>query len=244
VISKRCVPLSPPPNSLPLYASTSAETTKGFYISTSIPPTSPHALAHPSFHGPNIYPSPSLLPHALFKDPLESYFTLLNDLGRTLLAILAKTLPHGPAIFTSFLAPLPLAILRPLHYPPSPAGTIGAGAHSDFGALTLLLQDAAGGLQVRHHGRWVPVPPNRDALVVNIGDMLERWTRGEYKSTLHRVVSTGGTADRYSVPFFFDGNLEARLVPFGEEGEAEAEAEAVTVEQHIVERFRSTYGQK
>lgn len=166
----------------------------------------------------------------------------MNRVVRTLLALLAHTLPHGPSIFTAFLSPVPLAILRPLHYPPAPPGTVGAGGHTDFGALTLLLQDGAGGLEVLHEGAWTAVPPDRDAFVVNVGDMLERWTRGVYRSATHRVVTAGdGARDRYSVPFFFDGNLETRLVPWdgGREGEV-----YVTVEEHMVEKYRETYGGK
>lgn len=97
-----------------------------------------------------------------------------------------------------------------------------------------------GGLEVRNPstGQWVPVAPDPDAYVVNIGDMLAIWTRGIYKSTLHRVINRSG-GDRYSVPFFFDGNLDVRLAPL--DGSGCDGGEAPTVEEHMLERFGTTY---
>jgi isopenicillin N synthase-like dioxygenase len=135
----------------------------------------------------------------------------------------------------------PVASVRLLHYPPHPINgdpnLRGAGAHTDFGAITLLLQDDASGLQVfnRHTEEWIDVLPNKDAYVVNVGDMLERWTNEEYNSTLHRVINTSGT-DRYSVPFFYDGNLDCELKPL--DGSA---ATGITVEQHMKSRYEASY---
>ena len=80
--------------------------------------------------------------------------------------------------------------------------------------------------------------PDPAAYVVNIGDMLSLWTRGEYKSSVHRVINKGA-GDRYSVPFFFDGNLDTRLAPLdGGEGRT------LTVEEHMLERFGTTYAKR
>lgn len=169
-----------------------------------------------------------------------AYYHAVYSLSETMFKILAAGLPYGPHIFDEFMSNKPLAVIRPLHYPPSTVpDALGAGAHTDFGAITLLLQDDNAGLQVcdPETKEWMPVPPNRDAYVVNIGDMLEKWTKGAYKSTLHRVINTGAK-DRYSIPFFFDGNLECKLVPF--DG-SEVDSGAITVEDHMKERFASTY---
>jgi isopenicillin N synthase-like dioxygenase len=201
---------------------------------------------HPGFIGPNIWPPTSLIPDSVFKDPCEVYYQKMLDLCAVILQILAAGLPYGPHLFDEFLANDPLASLRLLRYPPTDAAGLGAGAHTDFGAITLLLQDQHAGLQVQdpETKEWIDIPPNRDAYVVNIGDMMERWTRGLYKSNLHRVINKG-KEERFSVPFFFDGNLDCRLVPFdGDEERSEREGwgKAMTVEEQMSERFASTYG--
>jgi isopenicillin N synthase-like dioxygenase len=110
----------------------------------------------------------------------------------------------------------PMTTLGLLHYPPQlgriTQAQIGAGAHSDYGCLTMLAQDAAGGLQVRNaSGDWVDAPPVPGSFVVNIGDMMERWTNGVFTSTLHRVVNVSGL-ERYSLPYFFDPDFNAEVV--------------------------------
>jgi isopenicillin N synthase-like dioxygenase len=101
------------------------------------------------------------------------------------------------------------------------------------------LQDEIGGLQVwdSDKERWVDVPPNKDAYVFNVGDMLQMWTGGLYKSILHRVVNKG-TKDRYSVPFFFDGNVECVLRPLDGSGEGERH---LTSREHMKKRFGRVY---
>lgn len=85
---------------------------------------------------------------------------------------------------------------------------------------------------------WHAVAPNPDAYVVNIGDMLAMWTKNIYKSATHRVINKSGT-DRYSVPFFFDGNAEVKLSPF--DGSEPAGGRVVTVEEHMLERLGTSY---
>lgn len=157
--------------------------------------------------------------------------------------LLAAGMPYGPDVFDEFCSNDAVASIRLLHYPPDKSNDhrqLGAGAHTDFGAITLLLQDETGGLQVWHEDeeRWVDVLPNKDAYVVNVGDMLQMWTSGRYRSSLHRVVNRSGS-DRYSVPFFFDGNVECVLKPLDGSG---AGGKHLTVEEHMKERFATTYG--
>ncbi|GAM37009.1 mannitol-1-phosphate dehydrogenase [Talaromyces pinophilus] len=116
----------------------------------------------------------------------------------------------------------------------------GIGAHTDFGALTLLLQDTIGGLEVFHRPTetWHPVQPVDGAFVVNIGDMLERWTNNKYTSTLHRVISPVSNQYRYSVAFFNEGLLDQMIecIPTCLEPGQKALYEPVKVEQHLRER--------
>ncbi|MGW3193820.1 isopenicillin N synthase family dioxygenase [Streptomyces sp. NPDC001118] len=90
----------------------------------------------------------------------------------------------------------------------------GVGAHKDYGFLTLLLQDTVGGLQVhREDGRFHDVPPLQGAFVVNLGELLEVATNGYLLATNHRVVSPAGATERFSVPFFYNPRLDARIEP-------------------------------
>jgi isopenicillin N synthase-like dioxygenase len=167
----------------------------------------------------------------------------LAALSKHIMHILAEGLPEGTINTFDAFCTDPIANIRLLHYPPQPdlsdTNQLGAGAHTDFGAITLLMQDAAGGLQVLNQatGEWIDVPPNDEAYVVNVGDMLEMWTRGRYRSNVHRVVNRSG-GHRYSVPFFFDGNVEYRLRPL--DGRVENGEEGVTVEEFMKERYQRT----
>ena len=90
----------------------------------------------------------------------------------------------------------------------------GVGAHKDYGFLTLLLQDRVGGLQVqREDGLFHDVPPIPGAFVVNLGELLEVATDGYLVATNHRVVSPAGATERFSVPFFYNPRLDARVEP-------------------------------
>jgi isopenicillin N synthase-like dioxygenase len=97
--------------------------------------------------------------------------------------------------------------LRFLHYPavpPAPDGgrTVATLPHTDYGALTLLATDGVPGLEVKPTGGgWTPVEAPAGSLVVNLGDMLARWTNDVYRSTVHRVVAPP-SGDRLSIPFF------------------------------------------
>ena len=105
-----------------------------------------------------------------------------------------------------------------LHYRPArssnPADAeIGSGEHKDSGAFTILMQDDVGGLEVGHlQHRWVAAPPIPGTYIINIGDMMERWTNGRFISTNHRVVNRA-QRPRYSLPFFANPDYEAIIAP-------------------------------
>jgi isopenicillin N synthase-like dioxygenase len=110
--------------------------------------------------------------------------------------------------------------LRMLHYPGIPIqpqpGQLRAGEHTDYGSITLLLQDQVEGLEVRtRQGEWVAAPPIPGTLVVNVGDAMQRWTNDVLKSTPHRVAlppAAQFSQSRYSVALFCDPNPEVELV--------------------------------
>ncbi|OTA82246.1 hypothetical protein M434DRAFT_379605 [Hypoxylon sp. CO27-5] len=219
---------------------------EGFFVGQHIPYEDPRSRAHPYLIGPNIFPPG--LPDEALKIPTENYYDAVFALSCKVIEILARGLPYGNDVFVPFISGDPVCAIRLLHYPPQDSTDerqLGAGAHTDFGAITLLLQDSSGGLEVLNHNTntWIPVTPNPDAYVVNIGDMLSLWTKNAYKSTVHRVVNRSGK-DRYSVPFFFDGNTDVELAPFdgSEPAAVGADGKALTAEGHMLERYGTTYG--
>jgi len=93
-----------------------------------------------------------------------------------------------------------------------PVADLGVHHHSDAGALTVLLQDEVGGLQVHREGYWYDIPPTPGAIVINTGDMMQVWSNDIYHAPMHRVLAMDST-DRYSLPFFFNPSAEARISP-------------------------------
>lgn len=192
---------------------------------------------------PSQWPSKTILAQEVFEKPIREYYKQVFDLALIILEILSRSLPYGPTIFNDFVAGDHItASLRLLHYPPQTSTDerqLGVGAHTDFGAITLLLQDENPGLQVLDPvaNRWVPVAPNPDAYVINIGDMIEMWTKGLYKSGVHRVINHS-LVDRYSMPFFFDGAADCLLLPF--DG-SQPEGKVLTVREHLENRRSSAY---
>ena len=150
----------------------------------------------------------------------------------------------------SFFAPwldVTMTTLGPLHYPPQRGriseAQLGAGAHTDYGCLTLLHQDSSGGLQVRRRdGLWIDAPPIPGSFVVNIGDMMERWTNGVFCSTPHRVINISG-GDRYSLPFFFDPDFYAPVecLPTCLGPGEVAKFKPTTAGQHLLEKIEESF---
>ncbi|HWI87427.1 MAG TPA: 2OG-Fe(II) oxygenase family protein [Sphingomonas sp.] len=137
-----------------------------------------------------------------FREDLMAYLDQMHGLAETLMSLLAESLDLPADYFTDFCSD-PLASVRLVRYPSE--GAV-AGTHTDFGALTFLLQDGAGGLQVYDHAMdgWIQAVPIPGSYVVNLGDLFEVWTNKFYRSTPHRVVHPAGL-DRFSIPFFYTG---------------------------------------
>lgn len=216
---------------------------EGFYIGVELPETDPRVIAKRFNRGANLWPED--MPE--FQAVMSAYFAQMTALGATLMRGIALSLALPEDNFSAYDVDT-LATLRLLHYPPQAPEKPeqqGAGAHTDFGGLTLLLQDDCGGLQVwdRGNGTWLDAPPQPGAFVVNLGDMIARWTNDKYQSTLHRVINSSGR-ERYSVPFFYVGNpdFEVRCIESClDTGETPRYA-PITVEEHLMSMYRKTYG--
>jgi isopenicillin N synthase-like dioxygenase len=194
--------------------------------------------------GPNQWPDAALLPG--FRAACNAYSEAMEALARRLMSLFEVALQLPPGYFDSFMRH-PTATTRLLHYPPQPAkaapGQIGCGAHTDWGALTLLAQDNAGGLQVQNSdGAWLDVAPVPGAFVVNVGDMTQRWTNDRWRSTLHRVINRHSGRDRYSIAYFFDLDAESRIEPLPTCVSAlhPARHAPITAGEHLVEMYRRT----
>ncbi len=146
-----------------------------------------------------------------FKDNVYGMYSALDELGRRILKAIARYLKLDDDFFEDKVQ-LGNSVLRLLHYPPIPADAEGvrAGAHEDINVITLLLGAEEAGLQLKDaDGEWLDIAPPPGALVINIGDMLQRLVNHVLPSTTHRVVNPAperrGFA-RYSTPFFLHFN--------------------------------------
>jgi isopenicillin N synthase-like dioxygenase len=176
------------------------------------------AVARPpsTFAKPNIWPAQ---PSAL-RDLVPRYNRELDALGKHLVRLSALALDLDEHDLDDYFAD-PDTTLRFVNYPDQPnpplPGQLRYGAHHDYGGLTILRQDEApGGLEVCDvGGTWHEVPPSPDGFVINVGDLMSRWTNGRWRSTLHRVVNPGreltGSTQRLSMVTFFSPNEESEI---------------------------------
>ncbi|ROU02919.1 isopenicillin N synthase family dioxygenase [Histidinibacterium lentulum] len=176
-------------------------------------PDDPDVKMGKPMHAPNRWPDHL----AGFKDTVTAYQESQLDLS----VHLAKAFAMGLDLPEDWFAPYykrPLVQLSLLHYRPPKSQReedfeIGAGEHTDTGAFTLLMQDDTGGLEVGHlENEWISAPPIAGTYVINIGDMMMRWTNGRYRSTPHRVVNRS-TKPRYSIPFFANPDYDSIIAP-------------------------------
>jgi isopenicillin N synthase-like dioxygenase len=181
-----------------------ADRKEAFNIGLDLPPDDPDVLGGKPFRGVNLWPD---IPG--FRAAMVAHFEAAWTLGRLLHRGFALDLALEEAWFEDKLD-RPIATLRVLHYPAGSGADapLGAGAHTDYGNVTVLATDVVPGLEVkRRNGGWEGVPHVPGAFVCNIGDCLMRWTNAVYASTPHRVRAPA--AERYSAAFFLDANPDA-----------------------------------
>jgi isopenicillin N synthase-like dioxygenase len=171
---------------------------EGYKLHWECPPDHPVA-AECDLYGPNRWPTS--LPD--LRSVIGAYWAACEQASAPMLDAFADALGVEPATFRSWHE-APLTNMTLLHYPPQPpaSDTMGIHPHKDTNVITLLHPDPVGGLEVRAaDGTWLEPDAPPDALVVNVGEMLELWSGGEFTATPHRVINRTGR-DRYSFPFF------------------------------------------
>ena len=213
---------------------------EGIYFGQELGDDDQEVIAGLALHGRNLFPMqvPEL------RDAVLAWLEALTALGHTVMTGVALGLGLPADWFRTHLTDDPTVLFRVFRYPMDGPGDWGVAQHTDYGLLTLLLQDDCGGLQVRGRDGWIDVEPIPNTFVCNIGDMLELMTSGRYRSTLHRVRNTSGR-DRLSFPFFFDPSWNARVQPLPLAPEAES-ASAATDDRwdgRSVFDFDGTYGE-
>ena len=188
---------------------------------------------------PNLWPAEP----AGFRIALEAYYIEMGALAAHLLGLMARALSLPASYFTPMID-RHVSALRCLDYPAMPdgpaPGQMRAGAHTDYGTLTIL-RTAAGsnGLQaLSADGDWTPIDAVDGGFVVNIGDSLAQWTNDRWRSTLHRVVEPAGAERRTSIAFFHNANWDAliRCLP----GLEPARHEPVRAGRHLMTKFHRT----
>lgn len=172
------------------------------------------ADADTPFQGPNNWPDS--LPEAEFKEPVLQHQNAMWELAREMTVAFALSLDLPENYFASFFDD-PIVIHRINYYPayvPTGVQHLNCGEHTDYGFLTLLQQvGQSASLQVHvGDGKWVTAPNVPGMLNLNIGDLLEIWSNGRYRATLHRVVASS-PIERFSIPFFLDPNYDAIVSP-------------------------------
>ena len=165
---------------------------------------------------------PQTLPR--FRATMLEYLAACERLGLHLVGALAMGLGVAEDTLTPHFSPVHTGFARLNYYPPDdplePAaaatvtglGDMALHHHSDAGALTVLLQDDVGGLQVGTDDGWVDVTPRSGALVINVGDMMQIWSNDRYRAALHRVRPITDRP-RYSIPFFFNPAYQTEVAP-------------------------------
>lgn len=185
---------------------------EGIYFGAELSDNHPMVLAGAPVHGKNLFPAIEN-----FKETVLAYMDAQTRLGHALMRGIALSLQLPANYFELKYTADPLVLFRIFNYPyvsdqDSDSPSWGVGEHTDYGVLTILKQDDAGGLEVKSTRGWIAAPPLKNTFVCNIGDMLDRMTRGLYRSTPHRVRNPA-PRDRLSFPFFFDPNFNAKVEP-------------------------------
>jgi isopenicillin N synthase-like dioxygenase len=223
-----------------MYDTARVDLKESFIWGPELGPDDPDVRAGKPLMGANQWPPslPELAPALL------AYSAAVMECGRTLLRGFAVSLGLAPDFFRQKFAK-PLARCSLIYYPPQPPESggeqFGVAPHTDYGGLTLLSQDDTGGLQIQTRaGEWVMAAPIPDTFVVNVGDLMARWSNDRFASTPHRVVNSSGRA-RYSVGVFFDPAFDTVIDPSELRPPGPPLYPPVTCGEYIVGRLKKSF---
>ncbi len=213
---------------------------EAFNMALDLPADDPRVIAKEPYRGTNMWPDV-----AGFKETFTAYFDQVLNLGLNLHRAIALDLNLEEDYFAQHFVDS-MSTLRVLRYPPAinpQPGEIGAGAHTDYGSITLLMSDGTAGLQVkpRDSADWIDVPAVDGAFIVNIGDLLMRWTNDIYVSNPHRVLRP--VKERRSIAFFMDPSPSALVEALPGTGEHK-HYDPILCHEYLTMRLTATYSQK
>jgi len=181
---------------------------ESFFISHDRPADHPDVLAGTPLRGRNQWPEG----HATMRAAMVRYFKTLEALGERMLPVMARSLELPAGYFGPFFADEAHINLRFLHYPPQETDDdeqFGQGPHTDNSFITMLAREDVPGLAVRlPSGEWLAPPVIPGTFLVNLGNVMKRWSNDRFLSTPHGVLNDSGV-DRYSIAFFYSPNPSA-----------------------------------
>ena len=174
-----------------------------------------------------------------FREIWESYYSEMENLAKRIMSAFAEALDLEHHYFDDFINN-PISALRALHYPATKNKIFEkqqrAGAHTDYGSLTILLPQAdTSGLQIMKKNSWIDVPAIKGCFVINIGDLMELWSAGRWVSTLHRVVAKPDQSARKSLAYFHQPDWESVIKPINSDSD-----ETVVSGPYLMNKFKST----
>ncbi|MEQ8965502.1 MAG: 2-oxoglutarate and iron-dependent oxygenase domain-containing protein [Azospirillaceae bacterium] len=218
---------------------------EGFDLALDLAQDDPDVRAGVFGYGPNQWPDD--LPG--FREALVDYHGAMLALGGRIFRAFALALDLEEDFFDTRITK-PMAHMRVLHYPSQDGEIdetqIGIGAHSDYECFTILKTDDVPALQVLNAAdEWIEAPPIPDTFIVNVGDLMARWTNDYFRSTIHRAINRSGR-ERYSIPFFFGPNSLERVevLPSCRSEDHPARYEAIEAGRYIESRFDDTYAHR
>ena len=175
-----------------------------------------------------------------FKIAWEAYYVEMERLARRLMSAFAEALGLDKEFFNPYISN-PISALRALFYSATSSskevGQQRAGAHTDYGSLTILLpQPGTTGLQILNRKKWIPVPAKENCFVINIGDLMALWTSNRWVSTVHRVVAKPNQPARQSLAYFHQPDWDAVISPIKDSDTTNA----VISGPYLMEKFKST----